>query len=199
MAATQEQDIATGGSGPLRTATGTRRGHDHCHYQAAHHEGGRRVRCGHPDTLAAAGTGCYRPGRSDGRAAMEARNLEVGLVPRDLQRSLEFYRDVIGLEFDSVIDLGEGRALHMFRVGDGVLKLWESTDVPAEVPAAEWEQLTGIRWVTFDVDEIDEAVARCVAAGVPVGMPVTEIRPGLRVANVSDPDGNRVELLDRAG
>jgi predicted enzyme related to lactoylglutathione lyase len=130
---------------------------------------------------------------------MEARKLEVGLVPRDLQRSLEFYRDVIGLEFDGVIDLGEGRALHMFKVGDAVLKLWESTDVPAEVPSAEWERLTGIRWVTFDVDEIDVAVARCVAAGVPVGMPVTEIRPGLRVANVSDPDGNRVELLDRAG
>ena len=129
---------------------------------------------------------------------MKAHNLQVGLVPHDLQRSLSFYRDVIGLEFDGVIDLGEGRALHMFKIGDAVLKLWQSPDAAAEVPPAEWDQMTGIRWVTFDVDELDEAVARCQAAGAPVPMPVTEIRPGLRVANIADPDGNRVELVERS-
>ena len=127
------------------------------------------------------------------------RNLQVGLVPRDLERSLRFYREVLGLEAADRIDLGEGRALHMFTVGDAVLKLWESPDAPAEAPSEpEWDQMTGIRWVSFDVDvdELDAAVARCLAAGEAVPMPATEIRPGLRVANLADPDGNRVELVE---
>jgi glyoxylase I family protein len=128
---------------------------------------------------------------------MDAHNLQVGLVPRDLQRSLRFYQDVVGLELDERIDFGDGRALHMFKVGDAVLKLWESPDVPAEAPSEpEWQEMTGIRWVSFDVHELDAAVARCLAAGEAVPMPATEVRPGLRVANLADPDGNRVELVE---
>ena len=131
---------------------------------------------------------------------MHAHNLQVGLVPRDLPRSLDFYGTLIGLELDETIDLGEGRALHMFKVGDAVLKLWESPDPPGLAPSEpDWHELTGIRWVTFDVDDIEGTVGRCAAAGVPVTMPVTEIRPGFRVANVADPDGNRVELVNREG
>jgi predicted enzyme related to lactoylglutathione lyase len=129
---------------------------------------------------------------------MKARNLQVGIVPGDLQRSLSFYRDTIGLDYDGVIELGDGRALHMFNVGDAVLKLWESTDQPGEAPSGpSWEQMTGIRWVSLYVDELDAAVDRCLKAGAPVPMPATEIRPGLRVANISDPDGNRVELIEQ--
>jgi len=128
---------------------------------------------------------------------MDVRNLQVGLVPRDLQRSLRFYRDVLGLEPADTIDLGEGRALHMFTVGDAVLKLWESPDTPIVAPSEpEWDQMTGIRWVSFDTNELDAAAARCLAAGEAVPMPPTEIRPGLRVANLADPDGNRVELVE---
>ena len=34
------------------------------------------------------------------------------------------------------------------------------------------------------------------AAEVPVIIPVTELRPGIRVAMVADPDGNWVEFLE---
>lgn len=119
-------------------------------------------------------------------------------MPADLQRSLRFYRDVLGLEYSGPVVVGEGKTLHNFRVGDGILKLIESGGVAAPQPVtAEVDDVAGLRWVTMDVDDIDGAVARCAAAGAAFPLPLVQRRPGLRVAIVSDPDGNRIELVER--
>ena len=39
-------------------------------------------------------------------------------------------------------------------------------------------------------------VAACEEAGVKVIVPVSEIRPGVTIAMVTDPDGNVVEFVD---
>jgi catechol 2,3-dioxygenase-like lactoylglutathione lyase family enzyme len=125
--------------------------------------------------------------------------VQVGIVPRDLARSIAFYRDELGLASLGAIPVIEGRTLHLFDSGGGVLKLLEqpaSTPVPAEhAPAGPFQRATGVRWVTIDVDDIDLVVARC--AGRTLQMPVTELRPGLRVCIVEDPDGNAIELVER--
>ena len=41
------------------------------------------------------------------------------------------------------------------------------------------------------------AMKRCEAAGAEIEMPLTQIREGLRVAIVGDPDGNSVELVEQ--
>jgi catechol 2,3-dioxygenase-like lactoylglutathione lyase family enzyme len=130
--------------------------------------------------------------------ALRARKLQVGIVPTDLHRSLTFYQDVIGLEYVGAVHVAEATTLHNFSVGDGILKLMESSGAATPQPATEaTDSVAGLRWVTMDVDDIDGAVARCTAAGAPFALPLTERRPGLRVAIVCDPDGNRVELVER--
>ena len=62
-------------------------------------------------------------------------------------------------------------------------------------PAGPFQRATGVRWITLDVDDIDAVMARC--AGRPVQLPVTELRPGLRVSIIEDPDGNAIELVER--
>lgn len=37
--------------------------------------------------------------------------------------------------------------------------------------------------------------AACEAAGYRVAVPVTELRPGITISIIEDPDGNWVELL----
>jgi len=130
---------------------------------------------------------------------MNASGLQVGLVPADLQRSLAFYRDVLQIPQGDTIPLGEGMALHVFKVGDAIVKLIEQPTAVADKPVAPRFEMTGIRWFTFYLDpgDIDTAMKRCEAAGADIEMPLTEIRAGLRVSIVADPDGNSVELVEQ--
>ncbi|MCB0993667.1 MAG: VOC family protein, partial [Acidimicrobiales bacterium] len=130
--------------------------------------------------------------------------LQVGIVPVDLDRSLAFYRNVIGLRYLGPRPVIEGRTLHMFEVGEGVFKLFEapagSAPPSASAPPGPFQAATGIRWLTIDTGDTDtdlDEIARRAGADVRWQLPVTEIRAGLRVAILEDPDGNAVELVER--
>jgi hypothetical protein len=40
-------------------------------------------------------------------------------------------------------------------------------------------------------------MAACAAADVPIAVPESEIRPGVRIGMVEDPDGNWVEFVQQ--
>jgi catechol 2,3-dioxygenase-like lactoylglutathione lyase family enzyme len=121
--------------------------------------------------------------------------IEIGIVVRDAEKSLAFYRDVLGLEY-----LGDltfpGNHMWRFQAGKSVVKLLasdptpEAANPPGDVPA------TGFRYLSLYVSNIEEVVADVSAAGCPIAIPVTEFQPGARFAFVEDPEGNRIELLD---
>lgn len=126
--------------------------------------------------------------------------MQIGIVPRDLARSLAFYRDVLGFSYVGGRPVIEGRTLHMFEVDGGVLKLLEqptTANPPTPHVAGRFQGTTGLRWMTFDVEGIDDIVARCV--GRRFQLALTELRPGLKVCIVEDDDGNAVELVERRG
>ena len=52
-----------------------------------------------------------------------------------------------------------------------------------------------MRYFTIAVDDIAAAVADCEAAGTPIVWPLREIRPGVTIAMVEDPDGSWVEFI----
>jgi catechol 2,3-dioxygenase-like lactoylglutathione lyase family enzyme len=124
--------------------------------------------------------------------------LQVGIVPNDVAASMAFYRDVLGLAYDGARPGLEGRTVHFFSVGPSMLKLLESprplTDRPD--PGA-YAETAGIRWITLDVADLARVVQRCRDSGARFQLEPAEIRPGLRVAIVEDPDGNAIELVER--
>jgi catechol 2,3-dioxygenase-like lactoylglutathione lyase family enzyme len=122
-------------------------------------------------------------------------SIDLGLVVRDADAALAFYRDVLGLE-----DLGErampGGTMRRLGCGTSVLKLVTLDKTPeAAAPPGGIRGGTGYRYWTISVSNIDEVVAACEAAGRPIAVPVTELGPGITIAIIEDPDGNWVELL----
>jgi catechol 2,3-dioxygenase-like lactoylglutathione lyase family enzyme len=70
----------------------------------------------------------------------------------------------------------------------------------AALPAAPGgiQGAVGYRYWTMSVSNLSEMVQTCSNAGVPLVVPETEIRPGVRIAIVTDPDGNWVEFLTKS-
>jgi predicted enzyme related to lactoylglutathione lyase len=88
--------------------------------------------------------------------------------------------------------------IHRLDLGPVVLKVMVPVAAPAPAPAAEhFSDVTGLRYLTFWVDDLDDLVARWTAAGGTVTIPVGDLRPGVRFALLADPDGNAVEALEQ--
>ncbi len=122
---------------------------------------------------------------------------DLGIVTNNGDAMLEFYRDVVGLEFEMTVKMEAIGISRMDRLkcNDSVLKLvTTNTEVAAGVGGG-LATSTGLRYFTITVDDIEAAVADCEAAGSPVRWPVAEVRRGISVAMVEDPDGNWVEFL----
>ena len=123
--------------------------------------------------------------------------VDLGIVTNNGDAMLEFYRDVVGLEFEATLALEAIGIARMDRLlcNDSVLKLvTPTTDVPPG-PGGGMAACTGLRYFTLSVDDVQAAVAECKAAGAPVVWPPTESRPGVTIAMVEDPDGNWVEFI----
>jgi lactoylglutathione lyase len=113
------------------------------------------------------------------------------LFVSDLERSIRFYRRVIGLPFkfsnESYAEFTtEGAKFALYSRGH-LPELIGREVPPDEVPWPQGE-------VAFFVDDPDAEHARLRRAGVKVLAPPTNRPWGERTLHVSDPDGNVVEL-----
>jgi lactoylglutathione lyase len=112
----------------------------------------------------------------------------------DLDRSVEFYTNALGLEEKTKIDLGE---LHEVLVAGSddrtsilLVKHAERTDVP--VPGTGFEKIV---LVTDDVEAVYERAT--TNGGEAVKAPWHLERMGITVALVRDPDGYLLELIQQ--
>jgi glyoxylase I family protein len=123
-------------------------------------------------------------------------SIDLGIVTTDAAAAVGFYRDVLGFE-----DLGEmpmpGGTMHRLMCGTSAIKIVTPRKTPpGTAPPGGIQGATGYRYWTISVGNLEELVADCEAAGHTMVVPVTELRPGVRIAIVEDPDGNWVEFLE---
>lgn len=122
-------------------------------------------------------------------------SVDLGIVCQDAEAMLAFYRDVVGLEHVGDMPM-PGGTMHRLLCGTSLIKLVSPSKAPpAEAPPGGIQGATGYRYWTISVSNIAEVVAECEQAGRKVVVPVTELRPGITIAIVEDPDGNWVEFL----
>ena len=104
---------------------------------------------------------------------------------RNLERSVHHYRDVLGFEAT-----GPAR----FRLGDSVVLLEERADAATQIERVG----RGWTYLTVQVRDCDAEVARIEAAGARVATRPVNLGEVARMAMVADPDGNLLEISQRA-
>ncbi|MEI9994622.1 MAG: VOC family protein [Rhizomicrobium sp.] len=112
----------------------------------------------------------------------------IKLKVRDLEAHKRFYREALGL---TEIAHGHGAA---FRAGETAILLEESDDAPADAAF----QGAGFRYITFQVFRCDEEHARILAHGGREALAPTTLGTTARISMVRDPDGNWIEISQRA-
>ncbi len=122
-------------------------------------------------------------------------SLDLGILVSNIEASLNFYRDLLGLKFVEKRALWFG-TMYRLRFGNSDFKLI----VPkAEVPKGPigLESQLGFRYVTFVIKNLSSLCKELKGKGVEFTVPEKELRPGVRIAMVKDPDGNIVEFVER--
>lgn len=120
--------------------------------------------------------------------------MEIGIIVRDLEACMAFYREFLGMDLESELELPEAR-MFRFRLGKNVLKLIVPKDLPSAANPRGAFAATGIRYWTLLVDNLEEVYEKCREAGhaIPIS-PRDGPYPGARWFVVEDPDGNCLEL-----
>jgi len=116
----------------------------------------------------------------------------VEIVPSDFERSLVFYRDVLGFTAGQrhEVNIPPLREIIYLSLGDTVLELL-SVENPERPPEAPWR--VGYRMMAIEVANMDEAVSYLAEQGVhPTWGPMD--LGGTKRAEIADPDGLGIEL-----
>jgi glyoxylase I family protein len=122
--------------------------------------------------------------------------VDIGIVVKDIDKSLEFYEGLLGLKKIGELPLWFG-TMHRLAYGDSFVKLIDPKAVPP-AGASGLDSVLGFRYLTFQVGNIDEICEDCEQAGVSFEVEKDEFMPGVTIAMVQDPDGNIVEFVQRA-
>ncbi|MEJ5377765.1 MAG: VOC family protein [bacterium] len=123
-------------------------------------------------------------------------SIDLGVVVSDIQASLSFYRDTLGLKFVEEIPVWFG-TMYRLRFGTSDFKLIQPKVVPPK-GAPGLETQLGFRYVTFLVRNLEEICEKLKSKEVQFHIPPKEIRPGVKIAMVKDPDDNVVEFVERS-
>lgn len=144
-----------------------------------------------------------RPGLSAARSLQDPDGNKVTLVPpggfgvtqigvlikvRALALHRRFYAEALGLT-EETVPIGAA-----FRAGETLLLLEESPQAPSDA-AMEGR---GWRYITFQVFKVDEDHARVLARGGREALKPVTFGTTARISMVRDPDGNWIELSQRA-
>jgi len=123
--------------------------------------------------------------------------IDLGIVVRSIEPMLAFYRDTLGLTLDATLPMPGGTTMYRLACGDTVLKLLIHKTVPSEGAAGGGPGgATGIRYFTLSVNNLDEMAESCKSAGYQLPLGPLEIRPGVKIVMIEDPEGNWIELLE---
>ena len=117
----------------------------------------------------------------------------------DPQKSRAFY-EALGLEFRRDMDIVRGGEKEATNYFFGVPGQDEELELTFNHDGRTYELGTGYGHIALAVDDLDEALRELAGQGIePEREPYRVREGGSRICFVRDPDGYRIELIDRSG
>lgn len=111
----------------------------------------------------------------------------VTIQAADMEASLGFYRDLLGMAVERRFSPGPGLEIVFLGQGGNQLEL-----ICREGERKEAGENFSLG---FAVEDLEGETARLAAAGCPCG-PIVQPTPHTRMSFCNDPDGNAVELIE---
>ena len=117
----------------------------------------------------------------------------VAINSRDIERSSNFYSEILGLRIGETVDMGDV-ILHYMRLPDSsAIELFEHKDRKIYDEFQKKEGFT--KHIAFNVDNIDELYQKLIQNNVKFEMDLCELKQlNVRALLCIDPDGVVVEL-----
>lgn len=137
---------------------------------------------------------------------------EIGIVVSDLDAVLPFYRDLLGFRVLSDIPVAAAasrltgltpdgyRVVRLESDGGDRIKLARPTKPPTAASAKAFAlERQGGHYVTFIVANLAALYARLLRAGIRLdSQGMVDVRAGLRMLMLRDPEGNYIEFVEYA-
>ena len=128
--------------------------------------------------------------------ALAKDSIDLGIIVTDAEKALAFYRDTLGFTPVGETPTSNGGTMYRLMCGSSMIKVIRPGKEPAaKAPPGGIPGAYGYRYWTISVTNLAEIIEACRPAGYKVAVPLTEMRPGITISIVEDPDGNWVEFL----
>jgi catechol 2,3-dioxygenase-like lactoylglutathione lyase family enzyme len=124
-------------------------------------------------------------------------SVDLGISIRSWEATKAFYCDTLGLQHsgDMPMPISGGGTMHRVQCGTTTFKFVEMKHVPrVQVPGGP-AVAQGLRYLTIWVRNLAAGTEAARAAGYAVVVEPVEVRAGVTISMLEDPDGNWVELL----
>ncbi len=132
-----------------------------------------------------------------------------GFVVADLDRSVAFYRDVVGMRIIRNVERSGApisqivgyrdthlKGVHMSSGSGPTLELLQYLSPRSSEGVTSERNALGASHIAFEVDDIQAAYETLRANGARTMNPPAELEPGRSGCYLQDPDGNWIELLE---
>jgi catechol 2,3-dioxygenase-like lactoylglutathione lyase family enzyme len=119
----------------------------------------------------------------------------VGIKSADIEKSMYFYCDLLGLQKQEELDIFGKR---FFFVGNDTVSIEIEAGSPGDRRIDPRAQ-TGLYHLAFTVEDVSGLVERLKSKGVPIALEPVSTRPDRLVAFVEDPDGAFIQLIQLLG
>ena len=126
----------------------------------------------------------------------------IGIITNNLQRSVEFYTDVLGFSISAKIEMDDvGLSAIFIEKNDSRIELMGYKGaIPKRSEGIEIK-LGGNTipindHITFSVDDIEATVIDLKEKGVKFYLEPVQLEGGMKIASFKDPDGMLIELVE---
>jgi predicted enzyme related to lactoylglutathione lyase len=113
----------------------------------------------------------------------------IRMVARDLEAHRNFYAKALDLKEEKIEGVGAA-----FRAGDSIILVDQDASAPSDAQMGGY----GWRYITFQIYKVDEEHAHALANGARQGSAPRTLGETARISMIRDPDGNWIELSQRA-